>query len=206
MKKVLFILMSTIVLCSCGSSGSKSQSQPQEESKNLSATSLVLQGKHAKLFQSAEDSYQVKLVQTDEGWEVRAKVIMKRKNAYEQLDNYAKYEKELSSLDGKFLNDNDVEIADCSVDREPLNMLLQDHELEQATLKPQTWSYKHLSYEDAKAIYDKVAYLELTDIELEESDYSDVSGDIFDDDTKETLETATELLKAEGELLNTLFK
>ena len=55
MKKLLVLIVCAVMLCACG--GSKPQSK--EESKTLPASSVVLKGKHAKLFKVAGNSYTI---------------------------------------------------------------------------------------------------------------------------------------------------
>ena len=53
MKKILFLTACIALLCACGGSSPK----PTEESKTLPASSLILKGKHAKLFKLSAGSY-----------------------------------------------------------------------------------------------------------------------------------------------------
>ena len=64
MKKLLLLFACVAVLCACGGSSSQTEekSKPAEETKKLPASSLILKGKHAKLFKLAGADYKVNLV------------------------------------------------------------------------------------------------------------------------------------------------
>ncbi len=192
------------VLCACGGS---SKPQPTEESKTLGASSLVLKGKHAKLFRLAEDSYKVSLVNTNDGWQVMVKMTLANNSTYEKVKDKKNYEPELSNVYGKLLNSSDVEIETLDLDTEDFENLIAEEVDEQAVVSGHTYSYHHFSYEDAKSMYDKIVAVELSGIELEKSSMG--SDSILDDDDvqelKDAAETAGKILEAEKDLLNALF-
>lgn len=195
------------VLCACGGS---SKPQPTEESKTLEASSLILKGKHAKLFRLADDSYKVSLVNTNDGWQVMVKMTLANNSTYEQIKDKKNYEPELTSVYGRLLNSSDVEIETLDLDTEDFENLIAEDIDEQAVVSGHTYSYHHYSYEVAKDMYDKTAAVELSGIELEkiQSKSGTSSGSVFDDedlqDVKNAAETASKLLEAEKGLLDAL--
>lgn len=199
MKKTLFLLACIIMLCACG--GSK---QPQEESKTLPVSSISLKGKHAGMFKVSGDSYKVNLVQTDDGWQVRAKFVLANKKSYEQLGDKAKYEREISNVYGQLVSESDVELSSLDMSSDDWDMLVAEEIDAEQEFSVKTYSYHHYSYEKAKEIFDKVAGIQLSGIELEEADEETISSSIFDNDTREAMEDVQDLLEAEGKMLNAL--
>ena len=208
MKKFLLMIACAALMCACGGKTSSSQ-QPTDEAKSLEASSLTLRGKHANLFKVSADTYKVMLVQANDGWQVRIKVPIALKSEFEQLKDYKKYERELSSVSGNLLNVSEVELESLDLDESEWDVLLQEGAETETSITGKTWSYK-TSYEDAKSIYDRVAAVELTGIELEtveESTTTTSTSSFEDDDLKEVKQTADdvkEILKAEVELINAL--
>lgn len=203
MKKLILFITCAVMLCACG--GSKPQ--PQEESKSLPVSTLTLKGKHACLFEAAGKDYKVNLVQTDNGWQVRVKMTLETKTDYDDLKDWQNYVPELTSINGELINSSDVEMESLDMDAGSLDALVSgDSDEDEATVSGRTWSYKHLSYEDAKALYDKTAGVELSGIELKKVEKPGKGGSskIFDDETQETLDDMKDLLEAEGELINAL--
>lgn len=201
MKKILLLFACIATLYACGSS----QPKEQEESKMLDPSTLVLKGKHANMF-CAANPYRVSLVKADDAWQVRAKVTIKNKKSYAQLADKDKYECEISgSVSGNLLSSNDVELSSLDIPSEDWDMLLAEDVGAQQEIAMKTYSYKSYSYAEAKEIYDKVAAIQLSGIELEESDnYNYQIGDIFDDDTREAMEDVQKILETEGKMLNAL--
>lgn len=197
MKKILLLIACIATLCACGSS----QPKEQEESKMLDASTIVLKGKHANMFCVA-NPYRVSLVKTDDGWQVRAKVTIKNKKTYNQLANKNKYEREMISIDGDLLSSNDVELSSLDVSSEDWDMLLAEDDVNaQQEISMKTYSYEHYSYEKAKEIYDKVAAIELSDIELQEADNDSY---LSDEDVQDVMEDVQKLLETEGQMINAL--
>lgn len=199
MKKMLLLFACIAMLYACGSSKPKEQ----EESKMLEASTIVLKGRHANMF-CVTNPYCVSLVKTDDGWQVRAKVTIKNKKTYNQLADKNKYECELMNMDGNLLSSNDVELAELDIPSEDWDMLLTEDVDAQQEIAMKTYSYKHYPYEKAKEIYDKVAAIELSSIELIEAPDNDyMSEDIFED-SREAMEDVQKLLETEGKMLNAL--
>ena len=206
MKKFLLMFMCVSMLCACGGQ-SQSKQQPQEESKTLPATSVVLKGKHANLFKVSGDSYKVSLVQVDEAWQVRVKMTIANKKSYNQLSDKSKYERELSSIRGMLLNASDVELASLEISTEDWDMLVAEEVDAQQDMAMKTYWYNQYTYEKAKEIYDKVVGVELNGIELREAvskSKSNSSESIFDDETKQAVKDVQEILEMEGEMLDAL--
>ena len=206
MKKFLLMIACATLMCACGGKTSSSQ-QPTDEAKSLDASTLTMRGKHANLFKVSADTYKVMLVQANDGWQVRIKVPLSLKTEFKQLKDYKKYERELSSVYGNLLNVSEVELESLDLDESEWDVLLQEGGETETSITGQTWSYKSYSYADAKSIYDRVAAVELTGIELEEAEET-TSSSIFEDEDLEDVKAATEdmmeILEAEAELLNAL--
>lgn len=198
-------MVCAVVLCACGGS---SKPQPTEESKTLAASSLVLKGKHAKLFRLADDSYKVSLVNTNDGWQVLVKMTLANNSTYEQIKDKKNYEPELTSVYGKLLSSSDAVIETLDMDTEDFENLIAEEVNEQAVVSGHTYSYHHFSYENAKALYDRTAAVELSSIELVKVKKEGKKSSIFDDDdmqdVKDAAETASKLLEAEKGLLDAL--
>lgn len=207
MKKFLLMIACATLMCACGGKTSSSQ-QPTDEAKSLDASTLTMRGKHANLFKVAADTYKVMLVQTNDGWQVRIKVPLTLKTEFKQLKDYKKYERELSSVYGNLLNTSEVELESLDLDESEWDVLLQESAETETSITGQTWSYKGFSHEYAKSIYDKVAGVELTGIELEEAEEEEITSSIFEDEDLKEVKKATEdmmeILEAEAELINAL--
>lgn len=209
MKKVLLFFMCASMLYACGgkSESQPTESQPTEESKNLASSSVVLKGKHANLFQVDGDACKVSLVQVGGDWQVRVKLTIANNKSYHQLSNKAKYQPEVANVRGQLLNAGDVELASLEVSTEEWNMLLAEDVDGQMEITLKTYGYHHYTYDQAKAIYDKVAGVELTNIELEEAKAaSDGVESVFDDETKKTINDVQQILEVEGQMLDALQK
>ncbi|MDD6782215.1 MAG: hypothetical protein PUD89_04710 [Bacteroidales bacterium] len=209
MKKVLLFFMCASMLYACGGKpeSQPTEEQPTEESKNLASSSVVLKGKHANLFQVDGDACKVNLVQVNGDWQVRVKMTIANKKSYNQLSNKAQYQPEVKKISGQLLNASDVEVSALEVPNEEWNMLLAEDVDGQMEITLKTYGYHHYTYEQAKAIYDKVAGVELTNIELEEAKAaSDGVESVFDDETKKTINDVQQILEVEGQMLDALQK
>ena len=209
MKKVFLFFMCASMLYACGGKpeSQPTEEQPTEESKNLASSSVVLKGKHANLFQVDGDACKVNLVQVNGDWQVRVKMTIANKKSYNQLSNKAQYQPEIKKIGGQLLNASDVEVSALEVPNEEWNMLLAEDVDGQMEITLKTYGYHHYTYEQAKAIYDKVAGVELTNIELEEAKAaSDGVESVFDDETKKTINDVQQILEVEGQMLDALQK
>ena len=207
MKKMIVFIACAAMLCACGGSNSQSagdsKSQPTEEFKKLPASSLVLKGKHAKLFKLAEDTYAVNLVKTDDSWQVRVKMKMTTQTPFNQIKDSKNYEREIKGPYGQLLNSSEVELESLDMSDGDLDMLLQEDEEEtEIALTGRTWSYKHMDYTTAKELFDKTVSVEISGLELEPAEKK--SSKMIDDDTQETLDDMKDILEAEGEMINAL--
>lgn len=196
MKKILLLIACIATLCACGSS----QPKEQEESKMLDASTIVLKGKHANMFCVA-NPYRVSLVKTDDAWQVRAKVTIKNKKTYNQLADKNKYECEMSGIYGNLLSSNDVELSSLNVPSEDWDMLLAEDVNAQQDIAMKTYNYEHYPYEKAKEIYDKVAAIQLSGIELQEAENDSF---LSDEDVQDVMEDVQKILETEGQMINAL--
>lgn len=200
MKKLLLFFMCASMLYACGG---KPESQPTEESKNLASSSVVLKGKHANLFKVDGDDCKVSLVQVGGDWQVRVKLTIANNKSYHQLSNKAKYQPEVANVRGQLLNAGDVELASLEVSTEEWNMLLAEDVDGQMEITLKTYAYQHYTYDQAKAMYDKVAGVELTNIELEKAK-SGSDESLFDDETQKAIKDVQQILEVEGQMLDAL--
>ena len=192
------MIMCAVTLCACG--GSK----PKEETKTLPVSSIVLKGKHAKLFKVAGETYSVNLVKADEAWQVRVKLTIANQTPFEQIKGYQNYERELQGVYGELLNSNDVELETLDMNDEDWEELLQEDEPAETSASGETWSYKNFDYEAAKELFDKTAGVEISGLELKQAKKGN-SSKLIDDETKETIDDMKELLEMEKGLINALF-
>ncbi len=199
MKKLLLLIVCAIVVCACG--GSKPQ--PTEESKTLPASSLILKGKHAKLFKLAGDTYTVNLVKADGSWQVRIKMTIATNTPFEQIKNSHTFDRALQGPYGKLLNGSDVELESLDMSKSDWETLIQEDEETELTVSGKTWSYKRFEYEKAKEIFDNTVAVEISGLELVQAKKSN-SSKLIDDETKETIDDMKDILEAEGEMLNAL--
>ena len=202
MKKLIIFIVCAVALCACG--GSSEQKKPTDESKALPASSLVFKGKHAKLFKLVGETYTVNLVNAgDDGWQVRVKMKIANQTLFSQIKDNKNYERELKGAYGELLNSSDVELESLDMNRSDWEELIQEDEEMETTVSGKTWSYKRLSYEDAKEIFDNTVSVQISGLELKPREKSSPSK-LLDDDTKEALDDVKDLIEMEGELLNAL--
>lgn len=204
-----------VFLCACGGSSDKSTSSankktPQNESREMPASTLKLKGSHASLFK-VEKPYLLRLVQTpDNGWEVRIKATLAK---VREIDTN-RYQKKIDCCpDMAYMNEFDVEVQKGQLSCDYFDTLCDKAvgEPEELILKPFLWN--PISYETAKKIYDAITYVIITDMELAELEPEDIlkSGyqSPFDDDDirdlKDAAETASKILEAEKNLLDALY-
>ena len=201
MKKLLFMILCTTLLCACG----ESKPQPTEESKTLPASSLVLKGKHAKLFKLTQDTYTVKLVQNGEDWQVRVKLKMALQTPFNQIKDNKNYEREIKGPYGELLNSSDVELESLDMSGNDLENLLQDDEEDsEVTLSGKTWSYKSMDYATAKDIFDKTVAVQISGLELEPAKNA-TSSKLIDKETQDAMDDVKDLIELEKDLLDALF-
>lgn len=207
MKKILFLTACIALLCACGGSSPK----PTEESKTLPASSLILKGKHAKLFKLSGDTYNVNLVKANDSWQVRIKMNIATNTPFAEIKNSSSFERELKGPYGKLLNSSDVELESLEMNSSDWETLIQEDEEAELSVSGNTWSYKNMGYERAKEIFDNTVAVEISGLELEplkkESLKSATQSIMEDEDIqeiKDAAETASKLLEAEKDLLNTL--
>ena len=212
MKKLLFLFACVAVLCACGGSSSQSEekSKPAEESKTLPASSLILKGKHAKLFKLAGPDFKVNLVKAADDWQVRVKMTIATNTPFNQIKDYTKYEREISGPYAKLLNSSDVELENLDMNGSDWDTLLQEDEESEVTVSGKTYEYKRMSYEAAKELFDNTVAVEISGLELEQVKEPSATQSLLGDDEdlqdlKDATESAAKLLEAEKELMKALF-
>ena len=204
MKRVISLIACVAMLYACACGGGK-KPVPTEETKSLPASSLVLKGKHAKMFKPGEDDYKVGLVQTNDGWQVRVKMTLALAMTCNQLKDYKNYEQEITGIYGRLLNSSEVEIESLNMDDvDELECLPEDDIDDDAEISGHTWDYLHYSYEKAKEIFDKTVAVEISGLELNKKGKGSSSSSLFDSETKDDLNDVKGLIEAEGELLEAL--
>ena len=178
----------------------------------MPASSLILKGKHAKLFKLAGDTYNVNLVRVNDSWQVRIKMTIATNTPFAEIKNSSNFERELKGPYGKLLNSSDVELESLEMNSSDWETLIQEDEESELSISGNTWSYKHMDYERAKEIFDNTVAVEISGLELEplkKESLKSATQSIMDDeevqDLKDAAETAGKLLEAEKELLNALF-
>ena len=208
MKKILLLITCVSILCACGGSSPK----PTEESKSLPASSLILKGKHAKLFKPVGDTYNVNLVRVNNSWQVRVKMTIATNTPFEKIKNSSCFERELKGPYGKLLNSSDVELESLEMNGSDWETLLLEDDEAELTTSGKTWSYKDMSYETAKEIFDNTVAVEISGLELKplkKESLKSATQSIMEDqdiqDLKDAAETAGKLLEAEKDLLDALF-
>ena len=204
MKRVLSLIACAAMLYACACGGEKKPA-PTEETKSLPASSLVLKGKHAKMFKLGEDDYKVSLVQTNDGWQVRVKMTLALAMPYNKLKDYKNYEQEITCIYGRLLNSSEVEIESLNMDDvDELECLPQDDIDDVAKISGHTWDYLRYSYETAKEIFDKTVAVEISGLELNKKDKGSSASSLFDSETNDAINDVKGLIEAEGELLEAL--
>ena len=204
MKKILFLTACIALLCACGGSSPK----PTEESKTLPASSLILKGKHAKLFKLSGDTYNVNLVKANDSWQVRIKMNIATNTPFAEIKNSSSFERELKGPYGKLLNSSDVELESLEMNSSDWETLIQEDEEAELSVSGNTWSYINIGYERAKEIFDNTVAVEISGLELEPLKKESLKSVMEDEDIREikdAAETAGKLLEAEKDLLNALF-
>ena len=208
MKKLMLFIACAFILCACGGSSIK----PTEESKTLPASSLILKGKHAKLFKLSGDTYKVNLVQVDDDWQVRVKMEIATNTPFEKIKNSKNFDRELYGPYGQLLNSSDVELESLEMSDSDWETLLQEDEESKLVTSGSTWRYRHLDYQTAKEIFDNAVAVEISGLELkpmkEETLIKSATKSLFDDenidDLKDAAETASKILEAEKSMLEAL--
>ena len=212
MKKLLLLFACVALLCACGGSSSQSEekSKPAEESKTLPASSLILKGKHAKLFKLSGRDYKVSLVKAADDWQVRVKMTIATNTPFNKIKDYTKYEREISGPYAKLLNSSDVELENLDMNGSDWDTLLQEDEEAEVIVSGKTYEYKRMSYEAAKELFDNTVAVEISGLELEQAKEPSATQSLLGDDEdlqdlKDATESAAKLLEAEKELMKALF-
>ena len=86
----------------------------------MPASSLILKGKHAKLFKLSGDTYNVNLVKVADDWQVRIKMTIATNTPFENIKNSENFEREIEGPYGKLLNSSDVELESLEMNKHSL--------------------------------------------------------------------------------------
>lgn len=200
------MIVCAATLCACGGSGSEKTDEPQNESREMAASTLKLKGTHASWFK-VEEPYLLRLVKIpDSGWQVRVKINFVK---VKEIDT-KRYQPQFKCCpDIAYIDDCDVEVQEGQLSSDYFNSLCAKEigEPEELILQPFCW--KEMTYENAKKIYDATVSVVITDMDLDEvKKQNGVKKDILNDDVKElkdAAETAGKILEAEKNLLDALF-
>lgn len=194
MKKlpILVALLGTMVFCA-------SCAKQEEESKMISADNVRLSGQHKSLLSLSSDSVKIMLVCTDEKdgeWDVRVRFSMKNNQNWEEVPgrepkvapkkDYSYFEPEMGNFEVTLLDANDNELdKELSINYDAIKSILTSPRGEEEDILAQDrWSFGDKSYKTQKAIYDKVANISLSKLELHEvfvSAPAKSSRSIYDD-------------------------
>jgi preprotein translocase subunit SecF len=195
-----------LIICSilsmfstCGGDSKDKSATPVEEQKNevktLEAATLKLKGVNAALIEVNED-YTVSLVKTPEDdWQVRVKATFVKADEVDETAFQAKFKFPQVALVDAF----DVEQKESSISGDDLdNLLLKEvDESEEITLNP--CGYGHMSYDEAKKIYDAVSGVVISGLDLKEVEKEEVSApssSVSSYDVSDDVEDAVEEAKS----------
>ena len=223
MKKInalVIALLAVFMLASCGSK--------QEETKMISSNEIKMSGKHKNMVTIASDSIKIMLVCVDEEdnkWDVRAILPIGNTKIWSEIpskelkgDDF-EYEPRFGNFTVSYLDANGSELDhDISPDYSVLESILSSDALtiEDVLVKDRWENLGDKSYKAMKAIYDKVANISLTQIELskvykvkESSSSSSKKSSSYDydsDDFDKAVEQAEKALETYEKTLDALEK
>lgn len=207
MKKIITLLVSlfaVLALVSC--------SKKTEETKMISSSEISFSGKDKKMLRVASDSVKVMLVNVNEEkdrWEVRVVIPVQNtmpwknfpqseKNVNKRASEY--YEPKMY-IRATYLDANGSELdVDVSPDRKVIGSVLSSDEIstENMLIKDE-WEYTDKPYNKAKANFDKIAKISISDMELSKvtrasesssSSYSRSSSSSYRDDFEDAYNEA----------------
>lgn len=209
MKKIVTLLVSlfaVLALVSC--------SKKTEETKMISSSEISFSGKDKKMLRVASDSVKVMLVNVDEDddkWEVRVVIPMQNtmlwKNFPKSEQNVSKkaseyYEPEMGNMQVDYLDANGSKLdVEVSLDRNVIKSVLSSDEIstENMLIKDSWSSFGDKSYKKAKANFDKIAQISISDMVLSKvtrasesssSSYSRSSSSSYRDDFEDAYNEA----------------
>lgn len=166
----------------CLAVGLSSCGEKQEElTKMIPADDVTFSGKHKNLLTipADVDSIKIMLVRADEEngrWDVRAVIPVQNTKAWSQIPGTdtrksSYFEPRMGNLNVTYLDANESEIGDdLSMDGSVIESVLSSDDIitEKASVKD-TWEYSgDKSYKAKRALFDKVAGISISNMELHE--------------------------------------
>ncbi|MCQ2342387.1 MAG: hypothetical protein MJZ75_02680 [Paludibacteraceae bacterium] len=206
MKKlpILVALLGTMIFCA-------SCAKHEEETKMISADDVRLSGQHKSLLSISSDSVKIMLVCTDEEdckWDVRVRFSMESNQDWEDVpgrepkvapkSDYSYFEPSMGNFEVTLLDANGNELdKEFSINYDAIKSILTSPEgTEEDILAQDRWSsLGDKSYNAQKAIYDKVANISISKLELDEihvSAPSKSSNSSIYDDYEDALDDAVD--------------
>lgn len=173
MKKInalVIALLAVFMLASCGSK--------QEETKMISSNEIKMSGKHKNMVTIASDSIKIMLVCVDEEdnqWDVRAILPIGNTKIWTEIPSKElkgdgfEYDPSFGNFTVSYLDANGSELDhDISPNYSVLKSIISSDALtsEDVLIQDRWSSLGDKSYKAMKAIYDKVANVSITQIEL----------------------------------------
>lgn len=171
-------LLGAVALCLAVGLTSCGGEKQEEMTKMIPADAVTLSGKHKKLLTIPADSVKVMLVRvSDSKWEVRAVIPMQNTTEWSQVPgtnpSKSKYfEPRMGNLTVNFVDANESEIdMELSPDYDVVASILSSDETvtEKVLIKEDSWSSRgDKSYAGRRAMFDKVAGISITNMDLSE--------------------------------------
>ncbi len=199
---IVGLLVIVLLVANCGGGDSTKQ---ENENRKMEASTLKLKGKDAGLFK-VEGDYELKLVEVEYNWEVRAKATISKAKDFDASE----FESDFSGYSYiEFLDGDDAELMSEVVSTSDLNELLTKEvgESEEITFKI-AFEINRMDYERAKRIFDNTRKVVITGIELapiktetSQSHSSSYDDDDDDVDMDKAMDQAQKMLDAEKDML-----
>lgn len=170
-------LLGAVALCLAIGLTSCGGEKQEEMTKMIPADAVTLSGKHKKLLTIPADSIKIMLVRIgDSRWDVRALIPMQNTTEWSKVPgtnpSKSKYfEPRMGNLMVHFLDANESEIdAEVAPDYDVVGSILSSDEIvtEKVLVKDRWESLGDKSYAARRAIFDKVAGISITNMDLSE--------------------------------------
>lgn len=208
-------LLGAVALCLAIGLTSCGGEKQEEMTKMIPADAVTLSGKHKKLLTIPADSIKIMLVRIgDSRWDVRALIPMQNTTEWSEVPgtnpSKSKYfEPRMGNLTVRFLDANESEIdAEVAPDYDVVGSILSSDEIvtEKVLVKDRWESLGDKSYAARRAIFDKVAGISITNMDLSEVTTAKESSskvlDAYDDAINNAVDAYE---KALDEAVNDLF-
>lgn len=208
-------LLGAVALCLAIGLTSCGGEKQEEMTKMIPADAVTLSGKHKKLLTIPADSIKIMLVRIgDSRWDVRALIPMQNTTEWSEVPgtnpSKSKYfEPRMGNLMVRFLDANESEIdAEVAPDYDVVGSILSSDEIvtEKVLVKDRWESLGDKSYAARRAIFDKVAGISITNMDLSEVTTAKESSskvlDAYDDAINNAVDAYE---KALDEAVNDLF-